>query len=1576
MDVGVTGSIITGDGSSTGVGFSVTVDNIQRSTVAFIGADPSGNAHTVPKAASTLDFGDVSISATTGVATLSDGSTAPGLIIGIAVAGTSTTGQFGQSPDNPTKNLTLPANFDQVDGTTGAGLAGGVAINVINDTTLAYMNASGTATTGKLALAGTNNQTMVNISGGVALAFSGKVQNSGGTSIAGAFSLNQTTSDTEAFLKAITLTSTAAAAQGSDQVSLSALMEGIISSGSASLSAGNTDQGKNYALSVSVNRVVDTTDAVMDDVTVTQAGNVGVDAMNSAQIIAVGGGFAGSKGSRGAAGALGYNQIAADTEAAILGTDQRSAIAMSGDLTIDAENDNVISAIGVSAGVATGQDSNAIALTIGINIIASSQSVFSHDTSDAIIAEIGNADVTGVHNVSITATDNSVIQSIGGAFGIGIGGSGYGIGLSWNQVVLNVDAFVDDASVTATGTVSLTGQSTQDAGLLDGKISAAAVGAAGGSSGKAVGASVAINGTIDDIEAKIKDGSSVSGASVAVSATDTDTIRSLVGAVAISTKSSGFGAAIGANYIDNTVTASIDSSTVHATGGNSTVTSDEEANIQALAVGLEGGQNNAAGGSIAISVITDTVIASVAGTATVTASGNVRVKSTNNATIGTLAGQVAIGSKVGFGLSVTTAVIVNNNSAFISGTADVTGDTGVTVNANTTESPSVFAVGGSLGFNTAGIAATVTVTTVTDNTLAYVDAAPTPAAAGFVQGGTGSGSSGDVTIDAESTFNLLGTAGALAFGGKAGVGVAVDTGVVTRNTHAYVGADAKVNADGSVVVTANATETITSVSVAGAFSGKVAVGLTAGVSVLNLTTTAYVDSGAVVIAKNNVVDSAEDQTTVTLVSGNLSGAGNVAVGVGAGISVLTKNTDSYIASDAQVTALAQGSAIMANTGRFGTPTGSDIATPAANVEFTTANVSGNVITATGHGLNTGDEVVYDGAGLPLGGLNSGGEYYVIRVDADHFELAASYADAQNGNAIALSAGQTSATDQHTVERLSQIGVPSVSTSNVSSSTLDLSNLADNLDGPPEQALRQGVVVVAVSTNHMDAAGAAGGGAGSVAVQVAGAVAVHEINTLAEIRSGAKINQTNTAGANANQSVYVDAGRSYHNLTLGLGAAFSGTAAVSPSIAVPVLTGTTAAHILGPTSSTDMTLVSAKQDVEVAALAQSDFVAVSVGISGSGEVAIAGSVTVVDVNTTTEATINGLAVVKAGGNVLVSAFDTTTAYSIAGAVGIGIGAGAGAGAFAVSVITKNTNALIENGATVDADGNGTNTLTGIMTGSLTAQQAIQGVAVQAYSNEKLVNVAGSGAGGLYVGIAGAVDVEETNSNTVAAIQNGAKVNQNDAATANSQQAVAVGARNDLTITAVAGALAGGAAGIGAGVDVEAIHNNAEAFIAGGGTTVGHGRSRSRCAHQTQPVVRRDCGRRRRLCARRRNLGAVDRRRVQRQLFGQQRGRLQLFLERAQRQQRQWAARQHRLLHQPVDDGGDQAEQRRPPGGRSHDGGRQHQPHGRFRHRRQPSDRRCGQLFERRRCGDQRSAGRPDLFRDRRRGRQDTARDDPR
>ena len=98
-----------------------------------------------------------------------------------------------------------------------------------------------------MALSAINNQLVVNITGGVALAFSGGVENSGGSTIGGAFSLNQTTADTEAFLKGVTLTSNAAVAAGSDQVSLVALMEGTYSVGSAAVSVNTQDQGKAFA---------------------------------------------------------------------------------------------------------------------------------------------------------------------------------------------------------------------------------------------------------------------------------------------------------------------------------------------------------------------------------------------------------------------------------------------------------------------------------------------------------------------------------------------------------------------------------------------------------------------------------------------------------------------------------------------------------------------------------------------------------------------------------------------------------------------------------------------------------------------------------------------------------------------------------------------------------------------------------------------------------------------------------------------------------------------------------------------------------------------------------------------------------------------------------------------------------------------------------------------------------------------------------------------------------------------------------------------------------------------------------
>lgn len=65
----------------------------------------------------------------------------------------------------------------------------------------------------------------------------------------------------------------------------------------------------------------------------------------------------------------------------------------------------------------------------------------------------------------------------------------------------------------------------------------------------------------------------------------------------------------------------------------------------------------------------------------------------------------------------------------------------------------------------------------------------------------------------------------------------------------------------------------------------------------------------------------------------------------------------------------------------------------------------NTIAYTGHLFETGDEVLYtDGGGTSIGGLTTSTNYYVIRVDANSLQLAATLADANVGNEIDISDG--------------------------------------------------------------------------------------------------------------------------------------------------------------------------------------------------------------------------------------------------------------------------------------------------------------------------------------------------------------------------------------------------------------------------------------------------------------------------------------------------------------------------------------------------------------------------------------------
>ncbi|MCH7824408.1 MAG: hypothetical protein IH849_06360 [Acidobacteria bacterium] len=312
------------------------------------------------------------------------------------------------------------------------------------------------------------------------------------------------------------------------------------------------------------------------------------------------------------------------------------------------------------------------------------------------------------------------------------------------------------------------------------------------------------------------------------------------------------------------------------------------------------------------------------------------------------------------------------------------------------------AVGGAIavGGDSIGAAAgSISVTVVDDTTRAYIedqDGAPA-ASAGITSGST-------VNVAALSTLDLIGIAGSIA-GGKIGVGLGVDTGIITRTTEAYIGKRANVSADDSVIVRALGRERMLSISASVGIAKDVAGTLTVGASVLVASTRAYIGEGASVTAQNNVLVSADGDTLLNQVSGSISAAKTGAAGIATGISVINKTTDAYIAADAEVTALALGDAIVVETGEFGHA-----------LVFTKDDVSGSQISIVGHGLKTGDPVLYT-AGNPITGVDDKTRYFAIRIDPNTLKLASSETNARNGIFLSLDASGLSSDDRQLLRKI-------------------------------------------------------------------------------------------------------------------------------------------------------------------------------------------------------------------------------------------------------------------------------------------------------------------------------------------------------------------------------------------------------------------------------------------------------------------------------------------------------------------------------------------------------------------------------
>ena len=90
---------------------------------------------------------------------------------------------------------------------------------------------------------------------------------------------------------------------------------------------------------------------------------------------------------------------------------------------------------------------------------------------------------------------------------------------------------------------------------------------------------------------------------------------------------------------------------------------------------------------------------------------------------------------------------------------------------------------------------------------------------------------------------------------------------------------------------------------------------------------------------------------------------------------------------------------------------------------TVVNVTNNTVTSTAHGFLTGDNAYYSAnGGTALGGLTSGNNYYIIRVDANTYKFATTYANALAGTAVDITAVGTG-----TTHKVSTQAVPSTTT---------------------------------------------------------------------------------------------------------------------------------------------------------------------------------------------------------------------------------------------------------------------------------------------------------------------------------------------------------------------------------------------------------------------------------------------------------------------------------------------------------------------------------------------------------------------
>ena len=782
--------------------------------------------------------------------------------------------------DNDAKILNIAASGTYASGFSGAGQ---VSLNWVDNKTDAHVKDSTVKADEAITIEAKDRGKIDSYTGAVSVS-------THSTAVGAAIGVNLIEGDTKSYLEHSEVAGTAEGGKAgklavtADEASQ---ITSIIASGALADKAAG-------AFSASGNWIHTTTDAHVTNDKAMKTGALTIDAGNHSNATLGVGSGAISSTAYGASVAVMVND--SDVKASLTGDAKKEKTIEADGISVKADN--------VYNGSAKDEASDSTAKTVAIGFaygeskFAGSGSVTVNVISQKADASIGKGDYkAGDQGVTVEAKNTARLFGLAGGLSASFGSSGIGAAADVQTYKGHTYASIEDgAKLSKASSVSVNAESEENlisvAATLAGTGKFAGAGAAGlhviSTDTKAYIGNQEDKDVTDAGKAELVDAGDVS-----VTAKDTTKLTTSGGSGAGS-GNTGVGLSAAVEVVNKKAAAYVGN---HASvaGKSLTVKAENTSDSTTAAAGLGVGGTAGVAGAASETFVTHQTDAHVGKAARVTTAGDAAVQAISSFKQGAGAGGLGGGETAGIGLANSTVSMSADTKAHVDHGAKVTGKNVRVVADHTTDITYATIAGGLAG--TAAINGAVGVNVLDTKTHAYTGEAAELTA-------TGTGDTDGITITASDETKLHGGNGGAAIGfvgGGAGLALAVTN--INKDTEAYAGKAAKLDAKGQVSLDAQNSEDIFNLSLQAA--GGSYVGLAGATNVMNLTaiTKAYTDTGAEINQKEGYGKTGSKDVSVT--AGHevkemkntvtaASGSGGASVGAAVDVGNIKTQTNAFL----------------------------------------------------------------------------------------------------------------------------------------------------------------------------------------------------------------------------------------------------------------------------------------------------------------------------------------------------------------------------------------------------------------------------------------------------------------------------------------------------------------------------------------------------------------------------------------------------------------------------------------------------------------------------------------------------------